>query len=297
MKKIKSVLGLIVLYYPDELVFKRIDNLSNQVDFLIVYDNTDDAISFTVGKISSSKIMYVSNEKNEGIATPLEFARTYALQNDYDFLLTSDQDTNFPEDYVSSILSLKYLNDSHSIFGPIFYDRNNNRYAKFPIKKGFLPVRSLVSHMKGPVDVFCIITSGAIHRVSDLNDIGAFREDYFIDYVDNEYCLRAWSKGHKVVVCPEIVIEHALGERNLTNGLIKFSPTNYSPIRKYYMTRNRLDYYKNYIFKFPFMIAYDFLAFCLDLFRIIRYENNKSAKLKSMLQGAKDFFRGKMGPK
>lgn len=293
-----KVVSLLVLYFPDREIVRRVENTLAQCDFLIVYDNTtyENGSCFDYPYAEDERILYVSENKNMGIGEALSFARRYSIANDFDFLLTLDQDTDLPQDYVNNMLSLPYLKSEHAIFGPRFYDRNNNRYAKFPIKHGQLPIRKELKSKGEPEEAFCIITSGAFHRVSSLQDLGDFRSDFFIDYVDNEYCLRAWLKGYKVLVCPDVCIEHSLGNRTVTRGALKFSPTNYSPVRKYYITRNRLVVYRQYFLKFPVMIAYDFSALILDLFRVFFFEKEKKKKLKAYLNGISDFFKGRLGP-
>lgn len=57
------------------------------------------------------------------------------------------------------------------------------------------------SDNEGIKDAMCIITSGALCRTSIFDEVGYFLNEYFIDYVDNEFCLRLLISGYRVCVC------------------------------------------------------------------------------------------------
>lgn len=60
---------------------------------------------------------------------------------------------------------------------------------------------------------YMIGVTGAVFalRKEMIDQIGAFREDYFLACEDTEFCLRAWSKGWKVYYNPEIQAIHREG--------------------------------------------------------------------------------------
>jgi rhamnosyltransferase len=62
------------------------------------------------------------------------------------------------------------------------------------------------------------------------------RENYFIDYVDTEWCIRAEAMGYKNYVSSKAVMKHAIGD-----NILKFKYFNvpvHSPFRRYYRVRN-----------------------------------------------------------
>lgn len=292
----KKVLGVIVYYNPEGDFLSRLKSILNQVDELILFDNGDEInINIALQQLDCSKVVYHSENENKGIAFALNFARNHAIVHGFTFLATFDQDSIIKENFINELSFFLEDNNNISIVSPIYKDINSGEESAFPVKNGNFISRKKLSKMKILVDVFCTITSGSLCRVTSLESIGEFRDDYFIDYVDNEYCLRALTKGFRVCVAPSVIMEHALGERKKIDKLITITPTNYSPLRKYYMTRNRINVYKHYFLKFPFFVLYDALAFIYDLARIVCFESNRVSKVKAVLFGIYDALTSKYG--
>ena len=62
-------------------------------------------------------------------------------------------------------------------------------------------------------DVSIVITSGALYNLKAYPKIDPFRDDFFIDYVDIEYCLRAKQNGYNIVVNCNARLYHRLGNQ------------------------------------------------------------------------------------
>lgn len=288
------ILAVIVYYHPEGNVLERFSSIFSQVDHVILYNNGDlGQINFIKDAISDNRCTIIEDGLNHGIADALNYARDYAINEGYEFLVTFDQDSQIESGFIKRIQ--RNLTADVGMIGPIYKDLNSGEESCFPVKYGPLVFRRRVSIDTNPVEVFCCITSGSICRTSVIKDVGPFRSDYFIDYVDNEYCLRIIKSGFKVLIDPHVCMYHALGNRTVVNGILKFTPTNYSAVRKYYMTRNRVDMYKNHFLHFPIFVAYDICAFLLDFFRVIAFESNKSVKVGSIRRGLIDGILGRMG--
>ena len=71
--------------------------------------------------------------------------------------------------------------------------------------------------------------------------VGYFDESLFIDMADTDFCMRLYENNIKMIKVKSVVLYHSLGEaRRLKNGFLSFNITNHSPLRGYYMIRNRL---------------------------------------------------------
>ncbi|WP_445441584.1 glycosyltransferase family 2 protein [Citrobacter freundii] len=293
-----KVLAIVVLYNPDDSFVERIKIISKQVDKIIIYDNSDVAniVAHNHSQVHSvDNALFIANNQNMGIATALNYGAKYAVENGYDFYITFDQDTTITPDYVSRIINSYSRTDNVGVIGPIYNDINVGRESRFPIKKGPLVLRKRLSDSQGIHDVINIISSGSLYPTKVFTTAGYFIDEYFIDYVDNEFCLRLLFNGYRVCVDSTIQINHALGNRTQSSLLFKFSPTNYPYYRKYYMTRNRLYMYKAYFWKIPSFILYDIAALLFDLFRVVIFENKRQEKLKAYWRGFTDFLKGKNG--
>src|SRR5208337_1317621 len=96
-----------------------------------------------------------------------------------------------------------------------------------------------------------VITSGSLIPLAAHADIGPFREEFFIDYVDSEYCCRARAKEYFVIKTRRPLMSHAIGawSRHSVLGMNKWT-SNHSPDRRYYIARNdtvMLREYGNYV--------------------------------------------------
>lgn len=293
-----NIIAVVVLFNPDEGFLDRCLLISSQINNLIVYDNStdEDIIKHNQHEISKiSNVIFYSKGENNGIGAALNYAVSVAKELNADFLFTFDQDTQIPNNYVSRMLQSFQREENIGVLGPIYKDINVDRECKFPVKWNGLILRKNLSDKNKIQDVMTVITSGALYPMQIFDDVGIFEDDYFIDYIDNEFCLRVLKNGYRVCVEPGVVINHALGNRTINKILLNFSPTNYPFYRKYYITRNRLFVYKKYFFKFPAFILYDLAAFSLDFFRVISFEKNKWIKIKAYSKAIKDFILNKKG--
>ena len=94
-----------------------------------------------------------------------------------------------------------------------------------------------------PEPVLTLITSGTILNLSFIQNIGAFNENLFIDFVDAEFSYRVIQKGFINLMYADIVLNHSIGTLVEGRSLINFKKTlriTHHPIRVYYIIRNGL---------------------------------------------------------
>jgi rhamnosyltransferase len=148
-------------------------------------------------------------------------------------------------------------------------------------------------------EVDLVITSGSLLPLAAYFAIGPFREEFFIDYVDEDYCLRAKAKGYRVIRSRKHLMSHAIGSPTLhANFGVRKWTTNHSPDRRYYIARNNTVLLREYG-NFPAgMWALKSLSRRLrQCKRIALYESMKTRKIAAVLQGWWDGIRGNMGPR
>jgi rhamnosyltransferase len=141
-----------------------------------------------------------------------------------------------------------------------------------------------------------VITAGALNATGSWTAIGGFREDFFIDYVDVEYCLRARRSGYAVLISCRPTIEHEIGRPRLVKTPFRsFTPSNHDPVRRYYMTRNRIRVWRQYWRREGSYVAYDMRAAARELVKIMLFETRRVAKVRAVVRGTIDGFRGVAG--
>jgi rhamnosyltransferase len=224
-----NIAGVVILYHPDiQLLSENIKTYVQGLKQLYVYDNSETktpGIEEALSKLHPF-IQYHYFNANEGIAKRLNRAVEDAAKNNYDYLLTMDQDSSFKvgdfEKYTSQIEAAAYTNVAQ--FGV-------NCQPNFTISK------------EQPEEALTLITSGSILNLSLIERVGVFNEDLFIDFVDIEFSYRVIQNGHINLMFSNIILNHSLGKLVEGRSLANFKKTlriTHSPIRVYYIIRNGL---------------------------------------------------------
>lgn len=273
----KSIIAGVVTYNPRiTLLQKNLSALRELVDRVIVVDNgsvnlTD--IKKIIGGIGS--ISLIENQRNLGIARALNEIMETAIEYEYSWVLTMDQDSVVPTNLVSEYV--KYLDSSVGILCPIIFDRNKNQ----------LPTIYLGTH-----EVKECITSGSLVNVSAWQEVSGFDEKLFIDGVDFDFCERIKKVNYRILEVGTVVLSHAIG--NITMRKFFFwdvAVKNHSAFRKYYIARNTI-----YLAKKNGNVARQiksYLQVAKQVSIVIMYEQDKKQKLiaicRGMIEGVYDF--------
>jgi len=276
-----KIAGVTVLYIPSESVITNILSYLNQVEKLFVIDNSEtENKSLLENIIAYSNVSFIPNKNNIGVAAALNKAAQLAINSGYDFLLTMDQDSRISDDSVKKMLKEFYSDEKIGIIAPFVIHIENPRQPS----------------SQGVEEITVAMTSGSIIRLSTYKQTGGYLENFFIDYVDNEFCLRIHLLGYKVLQINSVHLHHKLGSIEQRKFFwIKVFPTNHSPLRLYYRTRNRLVVYKKYKDQFSDYIRADKVSFLKELLKILLYEGEKLKKFKMILKGYFDYKKNKFG--
>lgn len=271
----------------------RLNQIVTQVDSVLIVDNhsSNDSVSILEDLSKHSNIHLIKNESNLGVATALNQAVEWAQKQGYAWLLTLDQDT-IPYPYLIEklITCLKEFDGAGEVaiiganyFNRFFGDININ--------------------LDGCGDGSCIeaasvITSGSLLSLSAAQNIGRFRDDYFIDHVDDEYCLRARLKGYKILLTREALMEHVICAPIRRKILWKrLSSPNAPAFRRYYQARNHIALIKEYYRNEPKWVRESIRIRIKEFLLILLLEDGKFGKMRQIFQGVIDGILGKMGPK
>jgi len=270
--------GVVVLYNPENKISNNIYSYIKQVDKLYVVDNSEQKNNFLIEELQKNKkIKYIDNKGNRGIAHALNIGANEAIKEEYDFLLTMDQDSKVSEDMIPQMLECfeKFNMSEIGIISPF-------HASKF----------HAISNDKRCVEKNMVMTSGNLLSLEAYKKAGPFLEELFLDYVDNEYCQRLQKNGYKVVQASEAILHHNLGELSMHTLLGKnIYCYNYPPIRYYYRTRNVIVANR----KYEYIDYLYFKELLKDVIKIMLYEKNKMRKFQHIYFGIVDAIKGKMG--
>lgn len=270
--------GVVVLYYPSEEVIKNINSYLPFLEKLYVIDNSPSLKWSLIEKLKrlGEKIVYISNRENKGIGYALNRGAELAIKDGAKWLLTMDQDSRFKEGDLGRLIEIAHQeSEKTAIVSPV-HDEGEKKSGKF---------------------VLTTMTSGNLLRLDSYRKVGPFREEFFMDMIDAEYCLRVNRAGYKVRIVKEILLHHELGNTKQYKLLgFRFFSTNHSPLRRYYTTRNRLAVWKEYGKEFPKFLQEDRKNAIKEIIKILLVEREKMAKLKAIFKGVRDYRRGRFGP-
>jgi len=280
-----NIAGVVILYHPDiEQLSDNIQTYLNGLKQLYVYDNSESktpGLEEALLKLHPS-IQYHYFNANEGIAKRLNQAIAQATSNQYDYLLTMDQDSSFNDgDFDKYELSIQSSGDSNvAQFGV-------NCQPDFTLPKD------------EPEEALTLITSGSVLNLSLTKHIGPFNEDLFIDFVDAEFSYRVIQKGYTNLMFSNILLNHALGKLVEGRGLGNFKKSMriiHAPTRVFYIVRNGLYL----LFKAQGLTS----SMKKDVIRCIKiikndliYNPELLAVYKNLFSGISAFLMNRMGKK
>lgn len=281
---IPRIAGVVVLYNPDSTVAENISMFCNSIRKLYLVDNSPNpslTLADTVRKCCN-EVEYIHLPENEGIATALNIAACKAVEEGYEWLLTMDQDSRASINMIQNLLQVcKVVNkDAVGIIAPRYVQQTD----------------AFQSKTSGLEEVDVAITSGNLLNLQAFAKVGPFREDFFIDYVDHEYCLRLNSNSYKVIINNDVVLDHKLGDSKAHNILFStLIVSHHNYLRRYYITRNRLAVLKEFKYLFPKYYRNERTNNLRELVKIIFFEDDKIMKIKSIIKGYKDFKENRFG--
>lgn len=243
------VFAIVVTFLPSrEALHALLKRLESQVSGVIVVDNNpenDVTVPTLIDALHSHHVQLIRLNDNLGIAKALNVGIECAIQNDADYVLLSDQDslpdTNMVSNLLQSVNTL--LQNGHRVgaIGPTYRDLYTDMTYPFQvtIPGKFFYGHTIPTSQCPIIPVLTLITSGTLIPIQALHKIGLMREDFFIDYVDIEWCHRATHAGYGLWGTSNTLLLHRLGERSLRVWYLRWRKESaYPPLRMYYRIRN-----------------------------------------------------------
>lgn len=279
----------VVLYNPDDSIFENILTYGNYVDKLIVVDNSlkkNNLLIDRLNEVFESKLVYIDNNDNLGIATALNQACDKAIELQFKWILTMDQDSSFEnfEHYLKCFNSVNSNKDIAILAANTDGNKENNISLSLDFE-----------------DKFIVITSANIVNLEHFEQIGRFDDKLFIDAVDFDFCIKANINKLRILLFKDVYVNHALGEvflrKNIFTRKNKYK-IEHNAQRAYYIARNYMyiatKYHKLYPKEMGLLHNINIL-FIHEVTKILIYENDKLNKLKAKVIGLYHFLIGRYG--
>jgi rhamnosyltransferase len=270
------ITAVVTAYHPDERLAAVVEVALESCADVVVVDNTPADSASLSEKLTDARVNVLRPGRNGGLAGALNTAMR-ALVPATEAVLVLDQDSVLPAGLVPS-LAAHLADPGIGVVGPTPVDAvDGSTYDRFGVVGSAL------------VDRDTVITSGMIVRRGVLDAAGGFRDEFFVDWVDNDFCLKLRRDGVRIVQDTATLLPHSIGDRRehriagLTVKVLR-----YSAWRHYWITRNGLVLIRENVFRNPRWSLQAMLYIGRQALTTVAFEPSRGANLKAILRGVAD---------
>lgn len=196
-----SILVITVLYNQPLEQSNVYKTLLKDCRDVFIYDNSP--VPQVAGKLPE-RWRYVSDTANPGLSKAYNVAAEFAASNGFEWLLITDQDTQFPENAMREYeLAIKKNPGINMILPKV---RVTEQLYLSPVKlRHYMPKLSK-SVPTGEIRIkdYAIINSGVLVNVRKFLECGGYNEKVFLDFSDFQFVERFGNLNSKAYVAPLI---------------------------------------------------------------------------------------------
>lgn len=275
--------AVVVMYHPAVDIRSRIDAIRNQAAYLVLVSNgmsEKQYTEFTKYLTECRNCVFIENERNLGVSAALNQGVAHALENGFYWVLLFDQDSTVDDDFLNALARIvKQTGGALGLIGSNYRDNIKERGR---------------SREKTAEDAFreckTVITSGTLLSRNVYETVGGFNNDYFIDGVDHEYCMRARQAGMKNYISCRPLMSHSIGNDMQSSGKIRkfISAYDHDASRKYYIGRNVSANIRRFYSREPVWAMRQVINLSVEFLSILTFESDKQQKMKSFISGIAD---------
>lgn len=291
--------AVVVSYHPEfEQLSHLLNSLSSQVHSVVVVDNgsSESVVTWLQSFVLPVPLCVIPLNENLGIARAQNEGIEAARLGGANYVILFDQDSAPATNMVAQLLvAAKHQaarGNKVAGVGPNYVDSRQSNPPPFIKVSGLRVHRQLCTSPDSVVEVDYLIASGCLIPISTINEVGDMRDDFFIDYVDIEWGLRAKTKGFQSFGVCGAMMAHDLGDEPI-DFLGKRYPL-HSPLRHYYHFRNAVWMYRQGRLPIYWRLADGWRLFLKFGFYTL-FAKPRLQHLKMMTKGVFHGFIGRMG--
>lgn len=222
----ENICACIVTFNPNlARLQQNIEVLDKDVeqDF-IIDNNSKNSVDIVNNCRFYKKVVIDIFNENKGITYALNTVLETARINGYQWCVTMDQD---------SILDVQFLKNSFQ-----YLDINNVGIISPSSEKG----------EKGITKIKRCITSGSITNINAWQKVGGFDSEFFIDYVDFDFCAKLIDNGFDILSLYGYPLDHQLGNLKIKYIFgIKINTYNHSAHENLLLSKKFYNFYEKEI--------------------------------------------------
>ena len=284
MPKQYKTLACIVAFYPGANFEAVCRKAAGAVDLLLIVDNSPDC-ALSAQKLDFPENTAIICNKNEGaVAGALNIALTMARSKRFDYLQMLDQDTALPDSMLEPLMNALASDPKTALVAPRFINLNTNHPGRVMVNVRKWKIKNTWPREDiGQVNALFAITSASVLDIKKIPEDIYYDERLIVDGCDVDFCLALRQRGLDIRVDTSQCIVHGIGNRKDGGG--RWSPTNYSPERKFLGAKNRAMVWRRYFKSFPGFVLNDIYVFLLDTARSVLLEKQRVKKFKAILSG------------
>jgi rhamnosyltransferase len=276
------ITAIVTAYHPDDLLRGVVDSALTACTSVIVVDNTPRPVadaaerSDPLGGYQDPRVSVLGSGRNLGLATALNLGLA-ALPAETDAVLLLDQDSVIPDGLIDGLA--KDLGDSSiGVVGPSPVDVATGKvYETLAGRHDRLDDRDVV------------ITSGMLLRRSCLERVPGFREDFFVDYVDLDFCLRLRRSGVRIVRDLALELPHSIGDVRAHRFLGRSARVgHYAAWRHYWIARNGTILIRENLRALPVWAITNTLFLSRWFVQLVLFEPERRTHATAFLRGLRD---------
>ena len=241
--------AVVITFNPDpKRIREVVGAIAPQVDAVAIIDNGSaaDPATYTGGAGTGTIHLFTLGD-NYGIAAAQNIGLAWGRARGYTHVLLLDHDAVAQPGMVAALLTEMQGRQARgarvAAVGPLIHDPRRGAPAPF-----FRITKSWIARVDAPdpgeqsAQVDFLIAAGVLISMQALEEIGPMKEDWFIDYIDLEWSLRAASHGYRLYGHYGAQIDHRLGDEPMR--VLGRTLMNHSPLRHYYLVRNALGMWR-----------------------------------------------------
>jgi rhamnosyltransferase len=278
-----KIAAVATAYYPDERLGAVVASALGACERVIVVDNTPDGGPSAAVGLADERVTVVRLGENLGLAGGLN-AGVAALPADAEAVLFLDQDSVLPEGLVNELAALLESDGKIGVAAPTPWDPAHDA--------GYDSVAALRAAVSDRSDV---ITSGMLVRRPALEQAGGFREEFFVDFVDIDFCLRVRHAGWRIVQNQRLRLPHTLGDRREHRlGPFRLLVVHHPTWRQYWILRGASTLGRENLLHEP-VFSLKSAAFAASwLWRTAFFADDRAAQTSAAVRGVVDGLLGRV---
>lgn len=280
-----AVTAVVTAFRPDARLTEVVRSAGSQCARVVVVDNTpagEPGVDALPAVADVAQVLRPGT--NLGLAGALNLG-VHEASPEHDLLLL-DQDSAVPAGLVERLTARLDADPRIGVVGPVPWDADADR-----------PLDPRATHRAPLADLPVVITSGMVVRRAALDAVGPFREDFFVDCVDQDLCLRVRGAGWRVVQDATVRLPHSLGDTRWRGvGPFRLRSTSHATWRLYWTARNGTVLAREHWRREPVWVATSAALQAYVALTVLLFEPPRLRRLATLARGARDGWSGRSDP-